>query len=64
MSESTAAAAPLAEAPASAPSATDLLVEQWFVETFHNRGLPVHEFNRVRQQADALKERLRAALKE
>lgn len=39
---------------------TDLLVEAWFVETFHNLGLHGELFNRFRRAADDLKARLRA----
>lgn len=43
------------------PAPTDALVEQWFVETFHNRGFDVTTFTHFRAAADRLKERLRAA---
>jgi hypothetical protein len=45
------------------PTATDLVVDLWFLETFHNHGpaLPVELFNHFRA-ATTLKERLNAAL--
>lgn len=45
-----------------APRPLDVLVEAWFVETFH--GIPdlqVQHFNRFRAAADRLKARLAAA---
>lgn len=39
----------------------DLIIEAWFVETFHGRGLHVEDFNHFRRQTDALKARLAAA---
>lgn len=44
-----------------APRPSDAIVEAWFVETFHNRGLHVEDFNHFRRQVDALKARLAAA---
>lgn len=44
------------------PRPLDALVEAWFVETFHGiPDLPVHHFNRFRDAADRLKDRLSAA---
>lgn len=51
---------PGAAASFSEPTATDAMVEAWFVETFHNLGLPGELFNRFRRAADDLKARLRA----
>lgn len=45
---------------AAPPSATDVAIEAWFVETFH--GVPdlrVEHFNRFREAVDRLKARLR-----
>jgi hypothetical protein len=42
------------------PTATDLLVETWFVETFHNQGYDAPLFNRFRAAAEVLKARLRS----
>lgn len=42
------------------PRPFDGLVEAWFVETFHDIGLPVELFNRFRAAADRLKSRLPA----
>jgi hypothetical protein len=45
-----------------APRPLDLVIEAWFVETFHGiPDLPVHHFNRFRAAADRLKDRLAAA---
>ncbi len=41
------------------PSPTDVLVDAWFVDTFHNRGFDAPQFNRFRAAADDLKARLR-----
>jgi hypothetical protein len=43
------------------PSPVDVLVDGWFVETFHNIGLPTPQFNRFSAARDDLKTRLRAA---
>lgn len=37
---------------------TDAVVEEWFVETFHNIGLDQHLHNRFRDAAGKLKARL------
>ena len=45
---------------ATEPSATDVLVERWFVDHFYNvPGMPTEMFNRFRIAADDLKARLR-----
>ncbi len=42
-----------------APAAPfDVIVDAWFVETFHNIGLDTPTFNRFRAAADRLKARL------
>jgi hypothetical protein len=54
----------LTEATEASPTATDLVVDRWFLETFHNHGpaLPVELFNHFRAATARLKERLNAAL--
>jgi len=42
------------------PSATDVLVDEWFIETFHNLGLDVQLYNRFYAAKDSLKARLAA----
>lgn len=42
-----------------AHSHSDTVVDQWFLETFHNRGLGTDEFNRLNAARDELKRRLR-----
>ncbi len=37
---------------------SDAVVDEWFVETFHNIGLDAPAFNRFRSAADELKRRL------
>lgn len=46
------------------PTATDLVVDLWFLETFHNHGpaLPVELFNHFTAAKATLKQRLNAAL--
>jgi hypothetical protein len=44
------------------PSPVDAIVEEWFVQTFHNRGLDEQLYNLARRQTDVLKARLAAAL--
>jgi hypothetical protein len=58
--DETAPAAPAVIIPDSPPSANDVLIDAWFVETFHNLGLDTPSFNRFRAAADELKRRLRA----
>lgn len=41
-----------------APSRLDVVVDEWFVEQFHNRGHTVEEYNRVREAIQLLKARL------
>lgn len=45
------------EAPAAyvTETATDSIVDRWFVETFHNRGIDPHETNRLIAAKDRLK---------
>lgn len=43
-----------------APAPTDLIVDAWFVETFHNIELPTYFHNRFLEAATRLKARLRA----
>jgi hypothetical protein len=52
------------EATEASPTATDIVVDLWFLETFHNHGpaLPVELFNHFRAATATLKERLNAAL--
>ncbi len=58
--EPTAPTGEAAEAPA--PTATDVVVDAWFVEQYHNRGHTVEEYNRVRAAIAALKARLNAII--
>lgn len=57
-------AAPVVATPALLTvTATDVVVDDWFVENFHNRGHSVEEYNRVREAVSALKARLNAVLR-
>jgi aminoglycoside/choline kinase family phosphotransferase len=49
---------PAAPAPEAVRPASDALVEEWFVETFHGMDLKVEHYNRFRAAADRLKARL------
>ncbi len=42
--------------------ATDALIEEWFIHTFHNIGLGTEAYNRFYRAKDELKARIRAAL--
>ncbi len=56
----------LQETPEASPTATDLVVDLWFIETFHNHGpaLPVELFNHFTAAKVTLKQRLAALTKE
>jgi len=37
----------------------DKLVDDWFVETFHNLGLPVQHYNHFQEKKEILKNKLK-----
>ena len=41
----------------------DKLVEDWFVETFHNLGLAVQHYNHFQEKKEILKNKLKQFLK-
>ncbi len=53
-------------APSTAPEPSKLarIVDAWFVQHFHNRGLDTPEFNRLSAARDELKARLERELAE
>jgi uncharacterized membrane protein len=47
---------------AALPPRVDALIDVWFVDTFHNRGLDVEAFNAVYEAKAVLKQKLAAVL--